>query len=181
MIWIDCEHCDEQYHAVRSSRKYCSNSCKTMAYRERRKQEENEIIMLEYTKVQLKEVEKMRLKWKLEDDERAKRRQKKELEQAEEQRQKDIRRQQEELEQAEKKQLKDEQREGERIEKRKREQADSDARKVELEKKYQENELLTQIGIAALSNFLEHWLAPRTKQEAPPEPNVDPGFTTGPI
>lgn len=40
MIWIECEYCDAEYLAERRSRKYCSDSCKTMACRQRRRDEE---------------------------------------------------------------------------------------------------------------------------------------------
>ncbi len=40
MSYIECEYCGAECYAERSTRKYCSNSCKTMAYRQRIKDEE---------------------------------------------------------------------------------------------------------------------------------------------
>ena len=39
MIDIECEYCGAEYTAERSSAKYCSGSCRTLACRRRRKEE----------------------------------------------------------------------------------------------------------------------------------------------
>jgi hypothetical protein len=43
-IYIECEYCGEEYKAKRSSRKYCSDTCKTMAYRKRKQEYQEQFI-----------------------------------------------------------------------------------------------------------------------------------------
>ena len=40
MVRTECEYCGNEYLAERNSSKYCSNSCRTMAYRKRKVQTE---------------------------------------------------------------------------------------------------------------------------------------------
>ena len=69
MIWIECEYCGGDYYAERSSRKYCSNSCKSMANRRRRREEE---VVKNQIKYMNKKAEEMR-QWRQQfEEERAK-------------------------------------------------------------------------------------------------------------
>lgn len=46
MIVLECEYCGDNYLAVRISSKYCSDSCKSMAYRKRKTEYEHALFIL---------------------------------------------------------------------------------------------------------------------------------------
>ncbi len=50
MIRMECEYCGREYLAERISSKYCSNSCRTMAYRKRKAEYRQLLIILEEQK-----------------------------------------------------------------------------------------------------------------------------------
>ena len=64
MKLIKCQHCDAEYSAQRISRKYCSDSCRSMAYRQRIKYRENAIIMSEMVVKDYEERQKLKRKAK---------------------------------------------------------------------------------------------------------------------
>jgi TolA-binding protein len=76
MIWIECEYCGTAYCAERNSRKYCSDSCKTMANRQRRRDEEMAITRIKIQRTVIKyidqEIEDMRKRHQQSEEENAK-------------------------------------------------------------------------------------------------------------
>ncbi|MBK6965120.1 MAG: hypothetical protein IPH20_14570 [Bacteroidales bacterium] len=51
MILLECEYCGDSYQAERISSKYCSDSCKSMAYRKRKVDYEQALIALQQKKL----------------------------------------------------------------------------------------------------------------------------------
>lgn len=51
MIILECEYCGATYYAERISSKYCSDSCKTMAYRKRKTDYEQALIAYQQKRI----------------------------------------------------------------------------------------------------------------------------------
>lgn len=66
MIRMECEYCGREYLAERISSKFCSNSCRTMAYRKRKAEYRQLLLVLEKQKV----LEESYKKYRAELDER---------------------------------------------------------------------------------------------------------------
>jgi hypothetical protein len=63
IVHKQCEHCGNEYTAIRSSAKYCSDSCKTIACRDRKEKERKEKL----EKDEQKRLERERIEKELKD------------------------------------------------------------------------------------------------------------------
>jgi hypothetical protein len=55
----ECDYCGQSYYAERSTKKYCSDSCKTMACRKRKSDSEQALLLLQ----QFKQCQETHQKW----------------------------------------------------------------------------------------------------------------------